>query len=118
MFEDSGEEFGEERSGESLRHPQYDILRKHIERSVQDMFLSSLRSQPVELIFIFETEEQIDGFGNRVLKYWEELEKYEICSEVIELTKQLKEKWKNRGDIERTEGLLRIRDIFKSTFNA
>jgi len=118
MFEDSGEEFGEERSGESLRHPQYDILRKHIERSVQDMFLSSLRSQPIELIFIFETEEQIDGFGNRVLKYWEELEKYEICSEVIELTKQLKEKWKNRGDIERTEGLLRIRDIFKSTFNA
>lgn len=118
MFEDNGEEFEPERSGEPLRHPQYDILKKHIERSVQDMFLSSLRSQPVELIFIFEAEEQIDGFSNRILKYWEALEKYEICSEVIELTKQLKEKWKNREDMERTEGLLRIRDIFKSTFNA
>ncbi len=118
MFEDNGEEFEIEGSGEQIRHPQYDILRKHIERSVQDMFLSSLRSQPIELIFIFETEEQIDGFSQRILKYWESLEKYEICSEVIELTKQLKEKWADRENVERTEGMLRIRDIFRSTFNA
>ena len=118
MFDDNDEEFEMERTREPLKHPQYDILRKHIERSVQDMFLTSLRSQPVELVFIFETEEQIDGFTNRILKYWENVEKYEICSEVIELSKQLKDKWRDRDNLEKTEGLLRIRDIFKSTFNA
>lgn len=118
MFDDNDEEFEMERTGEPIKHPQYDILKKHIERSVQDMFLTSLRNQPVELVFIFETEEQIDGFTSRILKYWENLEKYEICSEVIELSKQLKDKWNDRDNLEKTEGLLRIRDIFRSTFNA
>lgn len=118
MFDDNDEEFEVERTREPLKHPQYDILRKHIERSIQDMFLTSLRSQPVELVFIFETEDQIDGFINRIMKYWENLEKYETCSEVMELSKHLKDKWKNRADLEKTEGLLRIRDIFRSTFNA
>jgi hypothetical protein len=80
------------------------------------MFLSTLRNQPIELIFIFENENQIDGFSDRVLKYWEGLEKYEICSEVIELSKQLKEKWGNRDNLEKTEGSIRIRNIFQSTF--
>jgi hypothetical protein len=118
MFENNDDEFGLEREEAPVRHPQYDILKKHIERSVQDMFLSTLRNQPIELIFIFENENQIDGFSDRVLKYWEGLEKYEICSEVIELSKQLKEKWKNRDGLEKTEGFVRIQDIFRSTFKA
>jgi hypothetical protein len=115
MFDDNEDEFRLEKS-EDVRHPQYDILKKHIERSVQDMFLITLRNQPIELIFIFENENQIDSFSNRVLKYWEDLEKYEICSEVIELSKQLKEKWGNRDNLEKTEGSIRIRNIFQSTF--
>jgi len=118
MFEENDDEFGLEREEKPIRHPQYDILRKHIERSVQDMFLRSLRTQPVELVFIFENEDQIDGFTQRILKYWEGLEKYEICSEVIMLANQLKEKWRDRDNLEKTEGLLRIQDIFRSTFKA
>jgi hypothetical protein len=116
MFDDEDEEEFRLEKREEFRHPQYDILEKRIKRSVQDMFLNTLRNQPMELIFIFENENQIDSFSNRILKYWEDLEKYEICSEVIELSKQLKERWINRDDLEKTEGSVRIQNIFQSTF--
>lgn len=101
---------------EPPQHPQYKILRKHIERSIQDIFLGSLRNQEVEFLYVFETEEQIDGFIKRTLSYWEKFEKYEICKEVMDLSVKLKEKWKTRDDLRESEGVIRIKDIFGSTF--
>ena len=101
---------------EPPQHPQYKILRKHIERSIQDIFLESLRNQNVEFLYVFETEEQIDGFIKRTLSYWEKFEKYEICKEIMELSVSLKEKWETREDLRESEAIIRIRDIFGSTF--
>jgi hypothetical protein len=101
---------------EQPKHPQYKILKKHIERSIQDLFLESLRNQPVELLYVFETEDQIDGFIQRTLSYWERLEKYEICKDILDLSKSLKEKWKDRDNLRESDGVIRIKDIFRSTF--
>lgn len=95
-------------------HPQFSILKKHIERAVQDLFLDALRTQSPELLYVFSDEAQIDGFVKRILTYWEELENYEICQEVMGLSKKFKEKWSNRDLEESSVGLDRIRDLFKS----
>lgn len=101
---------------EPPKHPQHDILKKHIERAVQDLFLESLRNQPVELLYVFETEEQIDAFVNRILSYWERFEKYEICKEVLDLSKVFKQKWNDRDNLDPSDAVIRIKDIFGSTF--
>jgi hypothetical protein len=95
-------------------HPQFNLLKSHIERAVQDLFLESLRTQSPELLYIFTAEEQIDAFVKRILTYWEELEKYEICQEVVNLTKQFKEKWVKRDLSETSVGLTRVRDLFRT----
>ena len=99
-------------SDEQPKHPQYPILKKHIERCVQDMFLEALRTQPPELLFVFETEEQIDSFINRILNYWEELENFEICQEVVQLEKKFRESWAKRNDLGTSPAILRLLDIF------
>jgi hypothetical protein len=99
---------------DKAEHPQFDILKKHIERAVQDLFLDSLRSQSTELLYVFTDEGQIDVFVKRILRYWEEFEDYEICQEVISLSKKFKRKWKNRNQDESSIGLDRIRDLFNS----
>jgi hypothetical protein len=101
---------------EPQKHPQHKILKKHIERSVQDLFLEALRKQPIELLYVFETEEQIDGFIDRMLSYWEGFEKYETCQDVVMLGKELKNKWNDRDQFESTDAVIRIKDIFKSNF--
>lgn len=98
--------------GDGSNHPQYDILKKHVERCIQDMFLEALRSQPPELLFVFQSEEQIDAFVKKILSYWEGLEIFEICQEVLELSKNFKAKWKLRGNIGPGDGSARIIDIF------
>jgi len=98
-------------------HPQYDILKKHIERSIQDIFLSSLREKTNDLVYIFDNSDQIDSFVSRMLKYWEKLEKYETCMEIKNLSIQLRTKWENRGAIDPGEASIKIKDIFKSTLN-
>ena len=95
-------------------HPQYEVIKKHIERAVQDLFLESLRSKSPELIYVFTDEQQIDAFIKRILNYWENLENYEICQEVVNLSSDLKERWKNRDTEETSTGLMRIKDLFKS----
>jgi hypothetical protein len=100
---------------ENRDHPQMGILKIHIERAVQDLFLDSLRTQAPELLYVFSSEDQIDGFVKKILTYWEELENYEICQEVLSLAKEFKEKWKNRDMDESSVGLLRIKDLFKSS---
>jgi len=94
------------------KHPQVEIIKKHIERAVQDLFLESLRKKNDDLVHIFSSEEQIDVFIQRVLKYWEDLEDYEVCKEVVELTTDFKEKWKNRDTLEESSGLTRLKNLF------
>ncbi len=93
-------------------HPQYSILKKHIERSVQDMFLSSLRRKSKDLVYVFTSEEQIDGFIKRMLDYWGKLEKYEICKEILDLSKEFKEEWKTRDSENPETGFIKIKDVF------
>jgi hypothetical protein len=78
-------------------HPQFSIIKKHIERSVQDLFLISLREQPDEMVYVFTEESQIETFKTRMLTYWEKFEEYEICQEITERIEDLKERWKNRN---------------------
>ena len=99
------------------KHPQYSILKRHIERSVQDLFLISLRNQNDDIFYVFETVEQIDAFLGRMLKYWEKYEKYETCQEIVKLGNELKDKWINRESNPETPGEIRIKDIFRATFD-
>lgn len=77
-----------------INHPQFEILKKHIDRAVQDLFLSSLRTQNRDFLFIFDNEDQISKFSQRMIKYWEEEENYEICSEIVRLKKKMTNKWR------------------------
>ena len=104
--------FGFDSSNMGQKHPQFEIIKRHIERAVQDLFLDSLRNRNNDLVHIFSNEEQIDVFIKRVLKYWEDLEDYEVCKEVVELTKDFKEKWKNRDSLEESSGLTRLKNLF------
>ena len=98
-------------------HPQYGILKKHIERSIQDIFLNSLRDRMDDLVYVFDNTEQIDSFIERMLKYWEGTENYETCMEIKNLSEPLKTKWKGKGVLEPGEASIKIKDIFKSTQN-
>jgi hypothetical protein len=75
-------------------HPQFDVLKKHIDRAVQDLFLTSLRTQTKDFLYIFDSEDQIEKFILRMIKYWEDNESYEICSEILKLKKKMIPKWK------------------------
>lgn len=98
------------------KHPQFNLIKKHIERAVQDLFLDSLRNHPDDLVFLFINEEQIDAFVGRILNYWEGYEDYEICKEVISLSKVFKERWKEREDLPDTPGFERLKNLFDSKF--
>jgi hypothetical protein len=96
-------------------HPQFNVLKNHIDRAVQDLFLVALRTQGEEFIHIFDSESKIQEFSNRMIKYWEREECYEICAEILVLSKELKSKWrklpKKKADREKE-----IRDWLKSSF--
>lgn len=94
------------------KHPQFSLIKKHIERAVQDLFLDSLRNDTDNLVHVFSNEEQIDGFVERILKYWEQYEDYEVCKEVISLSKKFKKRWKERDEIPQSEGLMRLKNLF------
>jgi hypothetical protein len=96
------------------KHPQFEVIKKHIERAVQDLFMDSLRSKTDDLLYVFNEESQIDGFTERILNYWEELEDYEVCKEVLDLSKEFKERWKNRESFEESPSISRIKNLFKS----
>jgi hypothetical protein len=98
-------------------HPQYEILKKHVERSIHDIFLNSLRDRMSDLVYVFDNPDQIDSFINRMLKYWERVENYETCLEIKNLSEPLKVKWENRGIIDPGEASIKIKDIFKSIQN-
>ena len=87
-----------------LNHPQFEVLKKHIDRAVQDLFLNSLRSQSRDFLFIFDQEDQIEKFAKRMIKYWEKEENYEICAEIVKLKKKMTTKWKKVMSEDTNEG--------------
>lgn len=96
------------------KHPQFEIIKKHIERAVQDLFIDSLRSRTDDLLYVFNEESQIDGFTERILNYWEGLEDYEVCKEVVDLSKDFKKRWRNRESVEESPSISRIKNLFRS----
>jgi hypothetical protein len=96
-------------------HPQFSILKSHIERAVQDLFLNALRTQSPDFLQIFESECKIDDFCRRMINYWEQEENYEVCSEILKLKTKLKEDWKQIPAYERGKELV-IREWLKSSF--
>lgn len=87
-----------------LNHPQFEVLKKHIDRAVQDLFLNSLRSQTRDFLFIFDRVDQIEKFAQRMIKYWEKEENYEVCAEIIKLKKKMTSKWKKVMAEDTSEG--------------
>lgn len=85
-------------------HPQFEILKKHIDRAVQDLFLNSLRTQNRDFLYIFDNPEQIEKFTKRMITYWEKEENYEVCAEIMKLKKKMVTKWKKVMSEEREEG--------------
>jgi len=85
-------------------HPQFEILKKHIDMCVQDIFLNSLRAKNRDFLFIFDSQDQIDKFVQKMIRYWEGQEDYETCAEIMKLKKKLISKWKRVMAKENLEG--------------
>jgi hypothetical protein len=100
-------------SGLGESHPQFNLIKKHIERSVQDLFLISLRNQPMEMVHIFTEEDQIEKFKNRMLSYWEFFEEYEICQEITDRIEALKIEWRVRDSSIDPLTLEKIKALFE-----
>ena len=96
-------------------HPQFSILKSHIERAVQDLFLNALRAQSQDFLQIFDEESKIDDFCSRMISYWEREENYETCAEILKLKSQLKQDWKKIPVCDRGKELV-IREWLKSSF--
>jgi hypothetical protein len=96
-------------------HPQFSVLKNHIDRAVQDLFLVAMRTQGEEFIYIFDSAEKIDDFANRMIKYWEVKEDYETCGEILSLAEELKLKWKNIPKNKKVQETV-IREWLKSSF--
>jgi len=86
--------FGKKGWESFVNHPQADTLKWHIDRAIQDMFLDSLRAQTEEFVYIFNSEEEIEKFVDKIVKYREANEEYEICSEAIFLRDSLLKNWR------------------------
>lgn len=97
-------------------HQQSSLLNSHVQRAVQDLFLSALRSQTDEFICVFDSDEQIDLFCNKMLKYWEEFENYEICKEILQLTDKLKNTWTSSPTYYKKEQEVLLKEWLKSSF--
>ena len=101
--------------GNSENHPQYEILQKHITRAVNDLFLISIRNNSRSLLRFFSNEDQIESFFKKIISYWEDLEKYEICEEVLISSKRIKEDWKNfklEDDESEDSSFILLKDLF------
>jgi len=100
--------------GRESSHPQFSTIKRHIERAVQDLFLDSLRNKSNDLLYVFNDQKQIDLFVQRILDYWEALEDYEVCKEVLELSADFKKRWEDRESLGDSSALIRIRELFKT----
>ena len=96
-------------------HPQFSVLKSHAERAVQDLFLVALRTQDEEFIYIFDSAKKIDDFAAKMIKYWEVVENYEICAEILSLLKEIKSKWRRITKNKKGQETV-IREWLKSSF--
>lgn len=96
-------------------HPQFNVLKTHIDRAVQDLFFESLTEQNEEFLHIFSDEKKIEEFVGRMLKYWEKEENYELCSQIMILKSQLISKWNSLPKKKPTK-YKQFRSWLKSTF--
>jgi hypothetical protein len=96
-------------------HPQFNVLKCHIDRAVQDLFLVALKTQGEEFICIFDSEKKIDEFAKRMISYWEQEEHYETCAEILKLAKELKVKWRRIPKQNQGQEVV-IREWLKSSF--
>jgi|688.fasta_scaffold878126_2 hypothetical protein len=95
-------------------HHQFNVLKDHIDRAVQDIFLDSLREQNEEFLHIFSSTEKIDEFIDRMLRYWEGEENYEICGQILQLKSDLVSKW-NSLKKKKTPNYSKFRSWLKSS---
>jgi hypothetical protein len=96
-------------------HPQYSLLKDHVERAVQDLFLHALRLQSEDFVYIFDSEKKVDDFCSRMTSYWESQECYEICAEIVLLREDLKKKWFDIPPVDDEQAMV-IREWLKSSF--
>jgi hypothetical protein len=97
-------------------HPQFTVLEAHVQRAVQDLFLTALRTQTEDFICIFDCQEQIEEFCNKMLVYWEGLEDYEICLEIQNLREQLKSTWSSSPVFYQKQQEEVLKEWLKSSF--
>jgi hypothetical protein len=97
-------------------HPQFEILESHVQRAVQDLFLTALREQTDDFICIFDSEDQIEEFCNKMISYWEVLEDYEKCSEIQKLSIKLKSSWSSSSEYYKKEQEVVLKEWLKSSF--
>jgi len=96
-------------------HPQGDILKSHMEQSMQDLFLISIRNLDDEFIWIFDSTEEIEQLCEGMLYYREAKEEYEICNEILKIKPVFLEKWETFERSNKSQGDNQIKAWLKST---
>lgn len=96
-------------------HRQIDLIRNHLTRAMQDLFLLSVRNLDNEFLLIFDSEKEIDELFSGMVKYREEIEEYEICEEIIKRKPDMIIKWKETLSGPDSKGYEEIRAWLKST---
>ena len=96
-------------------HPQIELIKSHLVRAMQDLFLISIRNLDDEFMLIFDSEEEIDEFCDGIIKYRESIEEYEVCNEILDTKPQLLEKWEKFNSKPLKKGFDDIKAWLKST---
>lgn len=96
-------------------HPQIELIKSHLVRAMQDLFLISIRNLDDEFMVIFDSVEEIDEFCDGIIKYRESIEEYEVCNEILDIKPQLLEKWKYFNSKPLKKGFDDIKAWLKST---
>ena len=60
-------------------------------------------------------QDQIEKFGQKMIKYWEKEEDYEICSEIVKLKKRMITKWRKIMAEDTNEGGEEVKEWLKSS---
>lgn len=115
MEDESINEFGDWRNIYYV-HPQSEILIKHVERATQDIFYDSLKTETSDLFFLIKSEKKLDQFLGKMIKYWEQMEEFEKCSEIMKLGNELRNKWdQKRESISKLTPMERLHNWIKSS---
>ena len=96
-------------------HPQIELIKSHLVRAMQDLFLISIRNLDEEFMLIFDSEQEIDEFCDGIIKYRESIEEYEVCNEILDTKPDLLKKWKEFNAKATKKGYDDIKAWLKST---